>query len=30
MNGAFNARAARIGIVIVSPEGIKLKHSLRL
>lgn len=30
MNGAFNARGVGIGIVIMSPEGIKLEHSLRL
>lgn len=30
INGAFNAQGARIGIVIVLPEGIKLEHSLRL
>ena len=30
MGGASNARGVGIGIVIVSPEGVKLEHSFRL
>lgn len=30
MDGASNARGVGIGIVIVSPEGVKLEHSFRL
>ena len=30
MYRASNARGARVGIVLVSPEGIRLKHSLRV
>ena len=30
VNGAFNAWGAGIGIVVMSPEGVKLEHSLRL
>lgn len=30
MDGASNARGARIGIVIMSSEGVNLEHSLRL
>lgn len=30
VDGASNARGARIGIVLVSPKGIRLEHSLRL
>ena len=30
MDGAFNARGDGVGIVLVSPEGIRLKHPLRL
>ena len=30
MGGASNARGVGIGIVIVSPGGIKLEHSFRL
>ena len=30
VDGASNARGVGIGIVIVSPEGVKLEHSFRL
>lgn len=30
VDGASNAQGARVGIVLVSPEGTRLKHSLRL
>ena len=30
VDGVFNAHGARIGIVLESPEGIKLEYSLRL
>ena len=30
MDGVSNARGARIGIVLISPEGIRLEHLLRL
>lgn len=30
VDGASNAQGARIGIILVSPEGIRLEHSLRL
>ena len=30
MDGASNAMGAGVGIVIITPEGIRLEHSLRL
>ena len=30
IDGASNSRGMQIGIVIMSPEGVKLEHSLRL
>ena len=30
MDGVFNAKEARVGIVIITPEGILLEHSFRL
>ena len=30
VDGASNAQGVGIGIVIMSPEGVKLEHSLRL
>lgn len=30
IDGASNAMGAAVGIIVISPEGVKLEHSLRL